>query len=45
MPVRACPGWSAIRDAFTARPLRGGQRRHDDVVNATLPAIQATLGQ
>lgn len=41
------PGWSAIQDAFNGalRNAADGAGTTDDVINATLPAIQSALGQ
>ncbi len=40
------PGWSQIQDAFNGalRNAADGNGTTDDIVNATLPAIQAALG-
>ena len=41
------PGWSAIQDAFNGalRSAVDSGGTTDDIVNATLPAIQDALGQ
>jgi multiple sugar transport system substrate-binding protein len=41
------PGWSSIQDAFNGaiRNAADGSGGTDDVVNATLPAVQSALGQ
>jgi len=41
------PGWSAIQDAFNGalRSAADSGGTTDDIVNATLPAVQAALGQ
>ena len=41
------PGWSAIQDAFNGalRSAVDSGGTSDDVINATLPAVKAALGQ